>query len=58
MNAKDIFNKMTLREKIGQTFVQYYQGYSDLPEHLIEMNKRNELGGIIYFSGNNVRDLE
>ncbi len=58
MNAQEILNQMTLREKIGQTFVQYYQGYSDLPDHLIEMNKRNELGGIIYFSGNNVRDLE
>ncbi|NLI90586.1 MAG: hypothetical protein GX366_09375 [Epulopiscium sp.] len=58
MKAHEILNEMTLREKIGQTFVQYYQGYSDLPDHLIEMNKRNELGGIIYFSGNNVRDLE
>lgn len=58
MKATEIFNQMTLREKIGQTFVQYYQGYEDLPEHLIEMNRKNELGGIIFFSGNNVRDLE
>lgn len=58
MKAQEILKQMTLREKIGQTFVQYYQGYNDLPDHLIEMNKRNELGGIIYFSGNNVRNLE
>ena len=58
MNPKKIFEAMTLREKIAQMFLQYYQGYEDLPEHLIKMNKRNELGGIIFFSGNNVRNLE
>lgn len=48
---------MTLREKIGQMFLQYYQGYEDMPEKFKEMNRRNELGGFIYFSGNNVRNL-
>lgn len=57
-NVQEVFSQMTLREKIGQTFLQYYQGYEDLPESLIEMNKRTELGGIIFFSGNNVRSLE
>ncbi|MGL4363383.1 MAG: glycoside hydrolase family 3 protein [Cellulosilyticaceae bacterium] len=57
-NVQEVFNQMTLREKIGQTFLQYYQGYDDIPESLIEMNKRTELGGIIFFSGNNVRSLE
>lgn len=49
---------MTLREKIAQTFLQYYQGYDDLPENLIELNKKGELGNILFFSGANVRDLE
>lgn len=57
-NVQEIFSQMTLREKIGQTFLQYYQGYEDLPDALIEMNKKGELGGIIFFSGNNVRDIE
>ena len=57
-NAQEILSQMTLREKIGQTFLQYYQGYGDMPERLIEMNKKGELGGIIFFSGTNVRDLE
>ena len=49
-NVQEVFSQMTLREKIGQTFLQYYQGYEDLPESLIEMNKRTELGGIIFLS--------
>ncbi len=57
-DIQQVFNEMTLREKIAQTFLQYYQGYEDLPEALIEMNKKTELGGVIYFSGNNVRDIE
>lgn len=57
-NAQEVFSQMTLREKIGQTFLQYYQGYEDIPESLIEMNKKGELGGIIFFSGTNVRNLE
>ena len=57
-DRQEVFKQMTLREKIGQTFLQYYQGYEDIPEHLIEMNKKTELGGIIFFSGNNVRNIE
>ncbi|MDF2596179.1 MAG: glycoside hydrolase family 3 protein [Clostridia bacterium] len=57
-NVHEVLSQMTLREKIGQTFLQYYQGYEDMPQVLIDMNKRGELGGIIFFSGNNVRDLE
>jgi len=56
-SAKEVFNQMSLREKIAQMFLQYYQGYEDIPEKFKEMNRRNELGGFIYFSGNNVRDL-
>lgn len=56
-DAKQVFDQMTLREKIGQMFLQYYQGYDDIPEKFKEMNRRNELGGFIYFSGNNVRNL-
>lgn len=57
-NVQEVFQKMTLREKIAQTFLQYYQGYEDLPENLVEMNAKGELGGIIFFSGTNVRSLE
>lgn len=57
-NVQEVFNQMTLREKIAQTFLWYYQGYEDLPKELIEQNKKGELGGIIFFSGTNVRDLE
>ncbi|MGL4346431.1 MAG: glycoside hydrolase family 3 protein [Cellulosilyticaceae bacterium] len=57
-NVQEVFKQMTLREKIGQTFLQYYQGYEDLPESLIEANKKGELGGILFFSGTNVRNIE
>ena len=46
IDAKKILSEMTLREKIAQTFLQYYQGYDDLPENLIELNKKNELVNI------------
>jgi len=55
--ADDIIQQMTLREKIGQMFLQYYQGYEQMPERFMEMNRKNELGGFIFFSGNNVRSL-
>jgi beta-N-acetylhexosaminidase len=55
--AVDVFNKMTLKEKIGQMYMQYYQGYDDMPEKFKEMNRKNQLGGFIFFSGNNVRNL-
>lgn len=58
IDPKIIILEMTLREKIAQTFLQYYQGYEDLPENLIELNKKNELGNILFFSGANVRDLD
>ncbi len=58
IDAKKILSEMTLREKIAQTFLQYYQGYDDLPENLIELNKKNELGNLLFFSGANVRNLD
>lgn len=57
-DALEVYEAMTLREKIGQMFLQYYQGYDDIPEKFKEMNRKNELGGFIFFSGNNVRSLE
>lgn len=56
-NALEVFGQMTLKEKIGQMFLQYYQGYDDIPEKFKEMNRKNQLGGFIFFSGNNVRNL-
>ncbi len=58
IDPKIIISEMTLREKIAQTFLQYYQGYDDLPQHLIDLNKKNELGNILFFSGANVRNLD
>lgn len=55
--TQSIFSQMTLREKIGQMFLQYFQGYDDIPEKFKEMNRQNLLGGFIFFSGNNVRNL-
>lgn len=53
-----LMEHMTLREKIAQLFLQYYQGYEDMPQRLIEMNKKSEVGGFIFFSGNNVKDID
>ena len=50
IDPKKIISEMTLREKIAQTFLQYYQGYDDLPENLLELNRKNELGNILFFS--------
>lgn len=57
-DPQKVFSQMTLREKIAQTFLQYYQGYDDLPEKLIALNKKNELGNLLFFSGANVRDID
>lgn len=58
IDVENILGKMTLKEKIGQMYLQYYQGYDDLPQNLKELNRKNLLGGLIFFSGNNVRDID
>ncbi len=55
--ADQVFEKMTLKEKIAQMFLQYYQGYDKMPEKFVEMNRKDQLGGFIFFSGNNVKSL-
>jgi len=58
MDVRQTMNRLTLRQKIAQTFLQYYQGYEDLPERLVALNQKGELGNLLFFSGANVRDLE
>ena len=55
--ADKVFEQMTLKEKIAQMFLQYYQGYETMPEKFVEMNRKDLLGGFIFFSGNNVKSL-
>lgn len=58
MDVNKAMTQLTLRQKIAQTFLQYYQGYEDLPESLVELNKKGEVGNILFFSGANVRNLD
>ncbi|GKX28237.1 beta-glucosidase [Vallitalea longa] len=58
IDVEKILVEMTLKEKIAQMYLQYYQGYDDLPQNLRELNRKNLLGGLIFFSGNNVRDID
>jgi beta-N-acetylhexosaminidase len=58
MDVNQILSRLTLRQKIAQTFLQYYQGYDDLPPRLQELNRKGELGNILFFSGANVRNLD
>jgi len=58
MDIDATLKRLTLRQKIAQTFLQYYQGYEDLPPRLLDLNRRGELGNLLFFSGANVRDLE
>lgn len=58
MDVTETMRRLTLRQKIAQTFLQYYQGYEDLPPSLVELNQKGELGNILFFSGANVRNLE
>jgi len=58
MDVRTTLSRLTLRQKIAQTFLQYYQGYEDLPEPLIDLNRQGELGNLLFFSGANVRNLE
>jgi beta-N-acetylhexosaminidase len=58
MDVRAVFSQLTLRQKIAQTFLQYYQGYDDLPKRLLELNLEGELGNLLFFSGANVRDLQ
>ena len=52
-SVKDIFNKMTIKEKIGQLFLVYFEG-ATLSHHLKEMINYYHIGGIILYdvSGN------
>ncbi len=47
--ADQVFEQMTLKEKIAQMFLQYYQGYDKMPEKFVEMNRKDQLGGFIFF---------
>lgn len=58
LDATQIFNEMSLREKIGQMFLHEYQGFEDIPEDLREMNRKSEFGGVILFAGGNVRNVD
>lgn len=58
MDVAAVLSRLTLRQKIAQTFLQYFQGYDDLPDRLLELNRRGELGNVLFFSGSNVRNLE
>lgn len=58
LNAQDIFNSMTLREKIGQMFLHEFSGFDDITEDLKEINAKNEFGGVILFAGRNVRNVD
>lgn len=58
MNVEQMMQEMTLREKIGQMYLQYFKGYEDMPESIKAMNRKSEVGGFIFFSGNNVKDID
>lgn len=58
LSVQYLMEHMTLREKIAQLFLQYFQGYEDMPQRLIAMNQKSEVGGFIFFSGNNVKDID
>lgn len=49
---------LSLRQKIGQMFLFNFVGKYEVPDHIKQLNRDGLLGGIIYFSGSNVEDLE
>lgn len=53
-----LIKNMGLKEKIGQKFLQDFVSKEDLTEDLKETNSANKLGGIIFFSGSNVEDID
>ncbi len=58
IDVKLLMEKMTLKEKIGQMFLMDFVGKEDLTKDLIELNDKSLLGGVIFFSGSNVEDIE
>jgi len=53
-----LIKNMEIREKIAQKFLQDFVGKEDLTEDLKKMNRDNKFGGVIFFSGSNVEDIE
>ncbi len=58
---KDIRKKidsLNLYQKLGQMFLQNFVGKDDVTPEIKELNNKGLLGGIIFFSGSNVEDIE
>ncbi|AHC15981.1 glycoside hydrolase family 3 protein [Salinispira pacifica] len=56
--VQEILESLSLEEKIAQMFLHDFVGKEDLTPQLIEKAENGLLGGVIFFSGANVDNLE
>jgi beta-N-acetylhexosaminidase len=56
--VNEIYNSLSLEQKIGQLFLHDFVGKDDLTPEMIEKAEAGLLGGIIFFSGANVEDID
>jgi beta-N-acetylhexosaminidase len=57
MDIEKTISRLDLTQKLGQMFLTSFVGVHDVSPAVRELNAKGLLGGIIFFSGSNVRDI-
>jgi beta-N-acetylhexosaminidase len=61
INLNDIdtaIKALSTKQKLAQLFLMNFVGKYEIPAEIQELNRKGLLGGIIYFSGSNVEDID
>jgi hypothetical protein len=54
----ETISRLSLKQKLAQMFLLNFVGYTDVCPSIRALNAKGLLGGIIFFSGSNVQDIE
>ena len=57
-DIEQTIKSLSTRQKLAQLFLMNFVGKYAIPDEIKELNRKGLLGGIIYFSGSNVEDIE
>jgi len=54
----ETIRRLSLKQKLAQMFLLNFVGYTDVTTSIRALNAKGLVGGIIFFSGSNVQDIE
>jgi beta-N-acetylhexosaminidase len=54
----ETISRLSLKQKLAQMFLLNFIGYTEVTPSIRALNAKGLLGGIIFFSGSNVQDIE